>query len=270
MSQQSQSHDPLEEFPEWSANLKASVIPDLDPLAVAETAQLAARAAAAASLTTAAGSTGAIISGGTSTMTSATMSAATATNVSILSTLGGKIGAAILATAVVAGGAAVTGNLAVPATSDVAPVTSLLDGTVDGTVKIVETASGSLSLDLTDEGLQIIDLVALEGWTATVTNQTTSELSVAFSDATGTVTVDAAIDEAGAIVTTVSDKVAAQVDEARNLLPEPVLEAPQVGGNAGAGTDITIGAGVAGDSTAGSAEGSAQTDVSIDTGLSLN
>lgn len=267
MRLQSHSDDPLEEFPEWSEMLKRSVVRDLDPLAAAEAAQQAARVAAAASLTLAAGASGAAISGGT-TMTSATMSAATAANASILSTLGGKIGAAVLATAMVTGGAVITGAISTDAATDIAPITT----TVDQALKVVETTSGSLSLDIDEDGLRIVDMAALPGWTATVTNQTASELSVMFSDAANSVTVDATVNEAGAIVTEITKHSSGIVDEANDAIPSlgsTVPNAPDTAGAIDVQFDAALGAGATAETDSGAARGSAGADLAIDTSADL-
>lgn len=270
MRLQSHSDDPLEEFPEWSEMLKRSVVRDLDPLVAAEAAQQAAQVAAAASLTLAAGASGAAISGGT-TMTSATMSAATAANASILSTLGGKIGAAVLATAMVTGGAVITSTISTDGATDTAPITT----NVDQALKVVETTSGSLSLDLDQDGLRIVDMVALPGWTATVTNQTASELSVMFSDDASTITVDAIVDRAGAIVTEITSQSSAAIDQAKDATPSlgsiaPEVNAPNTDGVADVQTDATLGAGATAETESGAAHGSAGADLSVDTSAGLN
>lgn len=262
MRLKSNSDDPLEEFPEWSTELRNAMTADVDPLVVAETAQLGAETAAAASLTVAAGTAAGGLTGGTTTMTTATMSAASAAKGTIASTLSGKLAAVILASAAVTGGLAVTGNL--PGISEPEVPAATVTKTVP---TIVDTVSGTVSLELAGETLSVVDIEPLAGWSATVVTDTASELTILFEGTEELVTVDAIVDEAGEIVTTVTSSTAVGVGGDAGVSGASELEV-------GVGTDTDLGGnatiGVSGDAAVDQGVQSEAGDVALEGGIAVD
>jgi len=226
--------DPLSEISDWADELQSAVVTEIDPLLAAQTAQHAAAASivAAASLATVAGATAGAVSGGT-TMTSATATYSGAT--SIFSSLGSMIAAGVLAGATVGGGLAATGNLPDTiqgATADLAGHIGLELPRPDlgGLVEMVDVGTaGSVSLEVTDGVLSVVDLAAISGWQADVTQGANGTVEVIFTSAAEVLTMTAAVDADGTIRSSVTELTAPAA-------PQPVV----VDGEAGLDGSVSV------------------------------
>jgi hypothetical protein len=202
--------DPLSEIPEWADELQNAVVTGIDPLLAADTAQQAAAASisAAASFATVAGAAAGAATGG-STMTSATAAYSGAAGIS--TGLGSKIAAWVLAGATVTGGLAATGHLpdAVQgATADLAGYISLElpRPELGRLVEMVDVGSaGTVSLEVADGVLSVVDLAAVGGWQTAVEQQANGAVKVIFTGADEVVTMTASVATDGTIRSSVSE-----------------------------------------------------------------
>lgn len=247
---QNPAADPLSEISDWADTLQGAVVTEIDPQLAAATAQQAAAAsiAAAASLATVAGTTAGAATGGT-TMTSAT--AAYSGAASIFSSLGSKIAAGVLATATVTGGLAATGNLPDTlqnASADLAGHIGVEVPRPDLT-KLVEMVdvgtAGTVSLEVTDGVLSVVDLAAFAGWQADIKEQADGAVEVIFASADEVVTMTAAVAADGTIQSSVTAPTAPATPERATVDDEARVDrSGSVSGNEGSieiGSELEIG-----------------------------
>jgi len=180
------------------------------------------------------------------------MTSATATmtgTAGIFSSLGSRIAAGILAGVTVTGGLAATGNLPHTVQTTAADLVERVGIELPrpGVARVLEMvdvgSAGTVSLELIDGVISVVDLAAAGGWETAVEQQNTGKVTVTFAGAGGTLTVQAVVADDGSLATTVSE-----------------VAAPSVSGDAGAEANL---------------EGSVSTDestgsIELDTGIELD
>ena len=202
-------HDPVTR---WAAELREAVVTKVDPSWAAALAEQVAGLVPVVAATSLAIGSGAVAGSATGGMTMTTATAAATTGISAFLNLK-RLVAAVSATAVIAGGAAVTGNLPDSAQTWLADLGAEVGIELPRPLEfgLVETVSvgsaGKVELGLRGGALSILDVQGESGWRVGAIAETDGGATVELVSDEAVMTLTATIDATGEIVTNVTTDV---------------------------------------------------------------